>query len=224
MHRNTIFVFVLAFATLVPAFAQDESAEADPEELGYSVGVQVGRFLEMGADSVDVDALINGLRDVLSGAEVDVSDEKVLSDWNRFQQIAEQVRSEVLAKEGQAFLAQKEQEEDVQKTDSGLLYTVVEAGSGARPSADSTVTVHYRGTFIDGNEFDSSYARDEPVTFPLKGVIPGWQEGLQLMKEGAKYKLYIPYELAYGAQGRPPQIPAYSTLVFEVELLGVDTQ
>jgi FKBP-type peptidyl-prolyl cis-trans isomerase len=123
---------------------------------------------------------------------------------------------------GQTFLARNAQEPGVMTTASGLQYKVITEGSGAQPTATDTVTVHYRGTLIDGTEFDSSYSRGEPISFPLNGVIPGWTEGLQLMTVGSKYILYIPSELGYGAQGAGAAIPPNSTLIFEVELLGIN--
>lgn len=123
--------------------------------------------------------------------------------------------------EGERFLEENAKKEGVQVTPSGLQYKVIEEGYGTKPKAAETVTVHYRGTLIDGTEFDSSYKRGQPVSFPLNRVIAGWTEGLQLMKTGAKYEFYIPYNLAYGERGAGTVIPPYATLIFEVELLGV---
>ena len=122
---------------------------------------------------------------------------------------------------GQAFLVANAKKEGVMTTASGLQYKVLEAGSGARPTAKDTVNVHYRGTFIDGKTFDSSYDRGESISFPLNGVIKGWTEGVQLMPMGAKYEFYIPYHLAYGERGAGGVIPPYATLIFVVELLGI---
>lgn len=122
---------------------------------------------------------------------------------------------------GRAFLAEKAKDPTVQKTASGLLYRVLKEGTGAHPKATDTVEVHYRGTFIDGYEFDSSYRRNAPATFPLNRVIKGWTEGVQLMTVGAQYEFYIPFELAYGERGMPGAIPGFSTLVFVVELLAI---
>ena len=121
--------------------------------------------------------------------------------------------------EGEAFLVANALREEVKTTASGLQYEVLEAGEGPKPTATSTVKVHYEGTLIDGTVFDSSYERGEPIEFPLNGVIKGWTEGLQLMSKGAKYKLYIPYELAYGERGAGASIPPYAALIFTVELL-----
>jgi FKBP-type peptidyl-prolyl cis-trans isomerase FklB len=122
---------------------------------------------------------------------------------------------------GQKFLEENAKKEGVVTTASGLQYKVLEEGYGSRPKATETVKVHYRGTFIDGKTFDSSYDRGEPISFPLNGVIAGWTEGVQLMPVGAKYEFYIPYQLAYGEKGAGGVIPPYATLVFVVELLGI---
>lgn len=123
--------------------------------------------------------------------------------------------------EGQKFLEENAKKEGVQTTPSGLQYRVIEEGHGTKPKASETVKVHYRGTLIDGTEFDSSYKRGQPISFALNQVIAGWTEGLQLMKTGAKHELYIPYNLAYGERGAGGVIPPYATLIFEVELLEV---
>ena len=122
---------------------------------------------------------------------------------------------------GKAFLAENAKKEGVVTTPSGLQYKVIRQGDGQKPLATNNVEVHYRGTLIDGTEFDSSYKRNKSISFWLNQVIKGWTEGLQLMPVGSKYELYIPYELAYGPEGRPPVIPKFATLIFEVELLGM---
>jgi FKBP-type peptidyl-prolyl cis-trans isomerase FkpA len=122
---------------------------------------------------------------------------------------------------GRSFLAENAKKEGVTTTASGLQYKVLHEGDGPKPSAASNVEVHYRGTLIDGTEFDSSYKRNKSISFWLNQVIPGWTEGVQLMSVGSKYEFYIPFELAYGPSGRPPVIPQYATLIFEVELLGI---
>jgi FKBP-type peptidyl-prolyl cis-trans isomerase FkpA len=122
---------------------------------------------------------------------------------------------------GRNFLTANAGKEGVVTTASGLQYKIITQGTGAQPAAEDTVEVHYRGTLIDGSEFDSSYKRGKSISFPLGNVIRGWTEGVQLMPVGSKYEFYIPYELAYGPQGRPPVIPPYATLIFEVELLAI---
>ena len=129
--------------------------------------------------------------------------------------------AEKYAKEGEDFLAENAKRADVTETDSGLQYEVIEAGSGDKPSASSTVRTHYRGTLINGEEFDSSYSRGEPTEFPVNGVIAGWTEALQLMPVGAKWKLFIPYQLAYGERGAGGAIGPYQALVFEIELIAI---
>jgi len=124
--------------------------------------------------------------------------------------------------EGETFLAENATKEGVQTTDSGLQYKILEEGGGRKPFADSMVKVHYEGRLIDGTVFDSSYKRDEPLGFPLNGVIRGWTEGLQLMRIGSKFEFYIPYDLAYGERGSPPRIPPCAALIFKVELLEVE--
>ncbi len=127
-----------------------------------------------------------------------------------------------MQEEGQKFLATNAKKEGVVVTNSGLQYKVLENGTGSRPKATDTVNVHYKGTFIDGKTFDSSYDRGEPISFPLNRVIPGWTEGVQLMPVGSKYEFYIPYQLAYGERGAGGAIPGYATLIFVVELLAIE--
>ena len=122
---------------------------------------------------------------------------------------------------GTDFREEFAKQDSAKSTGSGLLYIVLEKGDGVKPTLDSSVTVHYRGTLVDGSEFDSSYSRNEPTTFGLASIIPGWQEALQLMSVGAKWQLVIPPELAYGDRGAPPAIPPSATLVFEIELLSI---
>ena len=136
-------------------------------------------------------------------------------------EVISRIKYGAVKEEGEKFLQENALREGVKTTESGLQYEVLVAGKGAKPSAESTVKVHYEGTLIDGTVFDSSYERGEPIEFPLNGVIKGWTEGLQLMPVGAKYKLYIPYELGYGERGAGQNIPPYATLIFTVELLEI---
>jgi len=208
----------------------DTAADAKPalgtldERFSYIIGMNIGRQIEMQYQDINVntDALALGLKDSLSETGPQLSEAEVQQVIQEFQQKQQDefVATSTANKEaGEAFLSANSEKEGVVVLDSGLQYKVITEGSGAKPVAENRVTVHYRGSLIDGTEFDSSYTNNQPATFPLNGVISGWTEGVQLMSEGAKYEFYIPPEMAYGADGRPPVIPPNSTLVFEVELL-----
>ncbi|TVS12548.1 MAG: FKBP-type peptidyl-prolyl cis-trans isomerase [Wenzhouxiangella sp.] len=202
--------------------------ETPEERLSYTIGMDIGQSLaEQGID-IDIDLLIEGLRASYAGEDTELTQEEALAERDAFmqrrQQELEQERGQEAERnleEGRAFLAENRQNPDVEETASGLQYRVVEEGEGRSPEATDRVTVHYRGTLINGVEFDSSYAREEPATFALNQVIPGWTEGVQLMQEGATYEFFIPAELAYGEQGRPGPIGPNSTLIFQVELIEV---
>jgi FKBP-type peptidyl-prolyl cis-trans isomerase len=215
-----------AAAFLTSAVAQE--LETPEERLSYTVGMDIGQSLAEQDLELDLDLLVEALRASYAGEETRLTREEALAERDAFmerrQREMEEQRSVDAARnleEGQAFLAQNREKEGIVETESGLQYRVVEEGDGVSPEATDQVTVHYRGTLINGTEFDSSYARGEPATFALNQVIPGWTEGVQLMQEGAKYEFFIPSDLAYGEQGRPGPIGPNSTLVFEVELLEV---
>lgn len=201
----------------------------DAQKFGYAIGVDIGKSLSPVKDEVDIDALVAGLDEALAGKEPRLSDEereKVKSEVTRKlqqKQVEERTAKAAAAKTaGETFLAENGKREGVKTTASGLQYEIVTEGSGATPKATDKVTVHYKGTLIDGTEFDSSYARGQPVTFPLGNVIPGWTEGLQLVKTGGKAKLYIPSSLGYGERGAGAKIGPNETLVFEVELIAIE--
>jgi len=205
--------------------------ETPNQRLSYGVALGLGRNMANDGMAVDVDAFAAGLRDALTGSPQRLSDEEIQAEMIAFQERINQEReatNEALAganaAAGSAFLLENGTREGVMTTESGLQYEVVEAGDGARPGPEDSVEVHYRGTLIDGTEFDSSYARGEPVTFGVNQVIPGWTEALQLMQVGSKYKLYIPSELAYGTGGAGNRIGPNATLVFDVELLDIPSQ
>lgn len=213
-----------------------DKAPAEPKldseiaKVSYGIGANIGsRF---GDDlPLDVDAFSAGVRDALEGNELKMSEEDIMATLQSYQQKQLAARQAEAEEEGEAnlkaaeaFFAENAKKEGVQTTESGLQYLVVEAGDGDMPSADDTVEVHYKGTLLDGTEFDSSYKRGETVSFPVSGVIPGWTEALQLMSEGAKWKLFIPSDLAYGAGGAGQMIGPNAALVFEVELIDVADQ
>lgn len=232
-------VAVLTLIAVPSGFAQEEAAtepaegaDAAPESLteraSYVIGLNLGTNLKQDQIEIDVPSLIEGLSDALTGEEVQMSEEEIQQTLQQFQQqmvAQQQQRAEEMAEKSQQFLADVRERDGVQATESGLLYEVLEEGEGESPTAQDIVRVHYRGTLMDGTEFDSSYERGEPAEFPVRGVIPGWTEALQMMKPGGKWKIYLPPDLAYGAQGAPGgQIPPNAALTFEVELLEVVDQ
>lgn len=210
-----------------PVLAQAE-LETEQQQLSYILGLDVGQSLQNLDIEIDLDLLMEGVGHVLAGEEHRMSAEEVQAVRNAFIQRMQaqaqeqaQAQAQVNLQLGQQFMAENEQRDGVEVTESGLQYEVLEAAEGASPTSEDTVTVHYRGTLIDGTEFDSSYSRGEPATFPLANVIPGWTEGLQLMPVGSTYRFVIPPQLGYGEQGAGQMIAPNSTLVFEVELLGI---
>lgn len=229
-----ILALVLAAGLATACAKKDGAGDAselttDPQKFGYSIGVDIGKSLKPVADEVDIAALVAGLEETIAGKEPRLSDEvreQVKSDITRKlqqKQMEERLAKAATAKDaGAKFLAENGKREGVKTTASGLQYEVLTEGAGASPKPADKVKVHYKGTLIDGTEFDSSYARNQPVEFPLGNVIPGWTEGLQLMKVGGKSKLYIPSELAYGERGAGAKIGPNETLIFEVELLNVE--
>ena len=222
----------------LPACAQEEAgaddgdeapvAETWDEKASYALGVNIGSNLDPEDLTLDADLILRGFMDALEGAEAMESEEidTVLGELStKMQEHADRARKAAMMEntaKSAAFLADKAREDGIVKTDSGLLYREIRPGEGDSPTATQAVTVHYRGTLIDGTQFDSSYDRGQPATFPVGGVIPGWTEALQLMKPGAKWELFIPAELAYGAHGSPPAVPPAAALIFEVELLEVE--
>lgn len=210
-----------------PSLAQDIDLSVERNQISYSVGVNIGQNLVMQGlvEQIELEAFMAGLRDVVQG-ESRMSEEQMMNALMTFQQqliAQQQAVAEAARAEGEAFLADNGRRSGVTTTASGLQYEVLESGaaSGAQPAAVDTVLAHYEGRFIDGEVFDSSIARGEPAQFMLNQVIPGWTEGLQLMRPGDKWRLYIPAELGYGTGGSGP-IPPFSTLVFDVELIEVN--
>ena len=229
-------VSATAFAILlVLCLCQSQAGGAKNVKLGstsdsvsYVIGTDIARSLEGIQDQVDIDIVVAGLREKLAGKESRVPDSRARAIMGEFsknmrakQQEEQAAAGKENAGEGEKFLAENKTKEGVVTTESGLQYKVLKKGTGQSPSATDEVTVHYKGTLLDGTIFDSSHKRGEPATFPVNGVIKGWTEALQLMKEGAKYKLFIPSDLAYGARGAGKDIGPNETLIFEVELIEV---
>lgn len=208
-----------AAATAAPVDAQTTN------DRSYALGFVVGSQYRRGNVQLDPDQFAEGMRTGLSGGESRLSEEQIQQILGQFEQqlrAQQMARIQQQAQAGQQFLTENSAKQGVQKTETGLQYQVEAEGQGQSPAATDTVKVHYRGTLVDGTQFDSSYDRGEPATFRVNEVIPGWTEALQLMKPGAKYKLTIPPDLAYGQSGRPPVIPPNSVLLFDVELLEVN--
>ena len=228
--RHALAAMLSLSVLLAAAFAGEESRlEREDQKVGYSIGYQVGGDFKRQGLCVNHEMVIRGVLDALAGSESLMTEDEMARTLVRLQSEAraaqEQQRQELARwnlAEGAAFLAANAKREGVQTLPSGLQYRIVEEGSGRTPSATDTVTVHYRGTLIDGTEFESSYDRGEPATFGIEGVIPGWSEALQLMKEGARWQLFVPPYLGYGERDSD-RVGPNSTLIFEVEMISVDT-
>lgn len=198
------------------------------DRISYSIGMSIGADIKARGIPISPTLVARGIQDVLSGEGTVITQQEAMQLLAQLQeQIATQQREELARissknlQVGQAFLAQNALRDNIVVTASGLQYEILYAGTGATPSAEDVVVVDYRGAYIDGKEFDSSYQRGEPVEFSVNGIIPGWSEALVMMKEGAKWRLFIPADLAYGAKGAPPVIEPNTTLIFEVELKSI---
>lgn len=199
------------------------------DKVSYALGLGIGQQLaQMGASDLNIDDFADAIKDVINGNELKVPHkdaQTIVQEYFRQQEERiNAIRAEqgkAAKAEGEKFLAENGKKEGVVTLKSGLQYEVLREGNGKKPKATDQVKCHYKGTLINGQVFDSSYKRNEPAVFPLNQVIPGWTEGLQLMQEGAKYRFYIPYILAYGESGAGGSIPPFATLIFDVELLEV---
>lgn len=211
------------------ANAEEKKAlQTAKEKQSYSLGADIGSKLKGQSIDIDADLFSQGLKDAVSGGKLMMTEQERKETLTGLQKElmekqAERIKqiSEKNKKEGEAFLSENKNKEGVKTLPSGLQYKVIKEGAGKTPKADDTVVTNYRGTLTDGTEFDSSFKRGEPATFPVKGVIPGWTEALQLMKEGSKWELFIPSNLAYGERGAGNAIGPNATLIFEIELISV---
>ncbi|HEY6097728.1 MAG TPA: FKBP-type peptidyl-prolyl cis-trans isomerase [Candidatus Deferrimicrobium sp.] len=211
------------------AIAEDApELKGDKEKISYSIGMDIGGNLRRGSVEVDPDLMAKGLKDSYGGGKTLLTEDQARQAIAEFQKAMMAKRAEEMQKisaknkaEGEKFLAENAKKEGVKSLPSGLQYREITPGKGKSPTAADSVTTNYRGTLIDGTEFDSSYKRG-PATFPVSGVIPGWTEALQLMKEGAKWQLFLPPNLAYGERGAGNDIGPNATLIFEVELISVN--
>ena len=228
---KVLLTAVLSIAMLAnQACAGEKKMElkSEKEKVSYSIGLEIGSSFKKQAMDIDTDALAAGIKDAISANKPLLTENEIKEVMAAFQKgmaakQAEKMKAlgEKNSKEGDAFLAENKKKEGVKTTASGLQYKVITAGNGPMPKDTDTVSVNYRGTLIDGTEFDSSYKRGEAVSFPVNGVIKGWTEALQLMKVGSKWQLFIPSNIAYGERGAGGQIGPNATLIFEVELLSI---
>ena len=206
----------MIFVALMAAGCTAEEKAVKPEvtldsaknRISYTIGVNIGQDFKTQKMDIDPDVLLEGLNDSMAGKELRMTEMEQRATKNK--------------EEGEAFLAENAKKEGIVVTESGLQYKIVEPGEGDSPGPNDVATVHYRGTLIDGKQFDSSYDRGQPATFPVGGVIAGWTEALQLMKPGAKWQLFIPSELAYGERGAGQDIGPNAVLTFDVELISVE--
>jgi FKBP-type peptidyl-prolyl cis-trans isomerase len=216
----------LAFGACQPGAAGSGKLATQDDSVSYILGYKMGENLKQQSVPVKPEIVFRGLREGMAGTTANIPDSAMQATMMAFQvrmmgiQRQKDSAASITQKaDGDKFLADNKGKDGVKTTPSGLQYKVLTQGTGPRPKATNQVTVHYKGTLLDGKEFDSSYQRGEPATFMLNQVIPGWTEGVQLMNVGSKYQFWIPGDLAYGPQGSPPTIPPNATLVFEVELL-----
>jgi len=225
--RWMVVLGIVLFASYVFA-GENIELKDQKDKVSYSIGINIGKNLKKQSVEVNPDILLQGIKDALSGGKTLMTDQEVNETMMNFQKemmAKQQARMKELGeknkKEGEAFLAENKKKEGVKTLPSGLQYKIIKEGDGKIPTINDTVTVNYRGTLIDGTEFDSSYQRGKPATFPVKGVIAGFSEALQLMKVGSKWQLFIPSNLAYGERGAGNEIGPNATLIFELELVSI---
>lgn len=229
MKKGSVLFLIFTLSLLPASVAMGEEIKTFDDKVSYSIGMQIGASLKRNDPDVDISLVQKGLEDAFTGKRPLMGSQDITTTLRAYQQkrqerMAKQMaaQGEVNVKEGAKFLEENKSKEGVKTTSSGLQYKVLKQGDGPKPTAADTVKVHYRGTLLDGTEFDSSYKRGEPAVFPLNGVIRGWTEGLQLMNVGSKYRLFVPSDLAYGAHGAGAAIGPNATLIFDVELLSIE--
>ena len=229
MNVRTMVVAGMMLSASVAFAAESLELKTPKDKASYAIGMDMGNSLKRNEVDVDPEILGRAIKDLLTGQKTLMTEEEVKTTLTALQQEMQGKRQEKMKAEGEknkkageAFLAENKKKEGVKTLPSGLQYKVVSEGKGNMPKAEDTVTVQYKGTLMDGTEFDSSYKRGQPATFPVNGVIKGWTEALQLMKEGAKWMLYIPSDLAYGETGTAGgPIGPNTPLIFEVELVSI---
>lgn len=223
-----IAAMAVLLASAVATAQQAPALSSQKDKNSYALGVNIGTGLKQQGFEISTEMLAKGVADAYSGGKMLMTEQEVRDTLAAVQkeivakmQAKQKVAGDKNKAEGEAFMAANKSKEGVKTTASGLQYKVIKSGTGPKPTADDTVTVHYRGTLTDGTEFDSSYSRKEPATFPVKGVIAGWTEILQLMPVGSTWQVVIPSNLAYGERGAGAKIGPNATLIFEVELLSI---
>ena len=229
MKRRLAMAMCGVVALAGASFAADApELKSDKEKISYSIGLDIGGNLKRGSVEVDPDLVARGLKDSYVGGKTLLTEDQARQAIADFQKTLAAKQAETMKilseknkADGEKFLAENAKKEGVKVLPSGLQYKEITPGQGKSPKIADNVTTHYKGTLIDGTEFDSSYRRGQPVTFPVSGVIAGWTEALQLMKEGAKWQLFVPPRLAYGERGAGQVIGPNATLFFEVELISV---
>lgn len=219
--KKCFLICSILFVSVTLWGVEKSSLKSLTEQFSYALGYQIGKDFKSRGVEIDSTLIASAIKEASSGKPSIYSDQEMQQIMMNVQQQAAQKQGAAAAGVGKEFLASNAKKSGVKTTASGLQYLELTKGKGKKPTAASTVTVHYKGTLINGTEFDSSYKRNEPATFPLNGVIKGWTEGLQLMNEGSKYQFVIPASLAYGDRGAPPVIGPNEVLVFEVELITV---
>ncbi len=218
------FILIVSASLLaLPLFGQEKSSQLkdQKEKVSYSIGMNIGFNLSRQKVDINPDVLAAGIKDAIAGKPL-LTQDQVKDVMAQFEKDMEQKQKQAGEKnktDGAKFLEENKKKQGVKTTASGLQYKVMKEGTGAQPKPTEMVTVNYRGTLIDGTEFDSSYKRGQPATFPVNGVIKGWTEALQLMKVGSKYQVFVPANLAYGERSVSPELGPNATLIFEVELL-----
>ncbi len=220
-----ILVSLVLVCLIAPALAEDAvSLDSEKQKASYAVGLQIGQSLLRQGVELDGDAFLQAIKDVYTGTRPRLDREELQTVLKRQSERIRAKQKKVAQKNldaGQTFLAENRKQEGLVELKDGLQYIVVREGKGAKPTPGDTVVVHYRGTHLDGTEFDSSYKRNEPATLPIKGVIKGWQEALTRMPVGSKWRIFVPARLAYGPRGAGAAIGPNETLIFDVELLDI---
>lgn len=224
-----VVVAVVCFFALVVSLGEAQKKtelKTQKQKASYGIGCDIGKNFKQEFPDVDVEAMVLGFRDAISGAKLAIDEKELTQVMTEFQKEMMSKRAERMAvvgeknkKEGEAFLAENKKKEGVVTLPSGLQYKIIKAGTGPKPKKENTVKCNYRGTLLDGKEFDSSFKRGEPMEFSLGQVVPGWTEALQLMPTGSKWELYIPANLGWGERGTGGDIGPNATVIFEVELL-----